>query len=85
MNGIIHRHENLVTLAEAYVITTHVQEEVAIGIQGMLSGNKYLFKEHFVEMALDWPTEKKIEWLDTVSVARNAYIAKLMKQYLVHK
>jgi hypothetical protein len=54
-----------------------VQEELAIGIQGMLSGKKYIFQEHHVATALDWPTEKKTEWLDMVSVAPSAYIAKL--------
>jgi hypothetical protein len=46
-------------LAEAAVITTHVQEELAIGIQGILSDDKYLFQEHYVATALDLPTEKK--------------------------
>jgi hypothetical protein len=78
-NEILHRHKNLVTLAEAAVITTPVQEKLVIGIQGILSGDKYLFQEHRVATALDWPTEKKIEWLETVSVARAAYIAKLMQ------
>jgi hypothetical protein len=32
-NDILHQHENLVTLAEAAVITAIVQEELAIGIQ----------------------------------------------------
>jgi hypothetical protein len=63
------------------MIATRVQEELAIGIQGILSGDKYLFQEHRVTMALDWPTEKKIEWLDMVSVARAVYIAKLMQYY----
>jgi hypothetical protein len=79
MNDILHQHKNMVMLVEAAVITTRVQEELAIGIQGILSGGKYLFQEHHAAMALDWLTEKKIEWLDTVSVARAAYIAKLMR------
>jgi hypothetical protein len=83
-NDILHRHENLVNLAEAAVIATHVQEELAIGIQGMLSGDKYLFQEHRMATTLDWPTEKKIEWLDMVPVARAAYIAKLTQLHRVH-
>jgi hypothetical protein len=56
-NEIFHRNENMVTLAEAAVIATCVQEELAI--QGILSGNKLLFQEHHVATALDWSTEKK--------------------------
>jgi hypothetical protein len=51
------------------VITTRVQEELAIGIQGILSGSKYLFQQHRVATALHWPTEKNIKWLDRVTVA----------------
>jgi hypothetical protein len=61
------------------MIATCVQEELAIRIQDILSGNKYLFQEHHVATALDWSIEKKIECLDTVSVARAAYIVKLKK------
>jgi hypothetical protein len=45
----------------------------------MLSGDKYHFQEHRVASALDWPTEKEVEWLDMVSVAQAAYIAKLIQ------
>jgi hypothetical protein len=45
---------------EAAVIATRLQEEFAIGIQGILSGDKYLFQENRVKMILDWPTKKKI-------------------------
>jgi lipopolysaccharide biosynthesis glycosyltransferase len=50
---ILHQQNNLVTLAEAAGITTCVQEELAIVIQGILSGNKFLFQEHYVAMALN--------------------------------
>jgi hypothetical protein len=56
MHGILHGHEHLVMLAEVVVIKTHVKEELVIGIQGILSGGKYLFQEHCVTMTLDWQT-----------------------------
>jgi hypothetical protein len=51
------------------VIKTHVQEELVIGIQGILSGDKYIFQEHHVVTALDWMTKKNIGWLDMVALA----------------
>jgi hypothetical protein len=76
-NNILHWHKNLVTLAEVAVIANRVQEELAIGIQGIRSYDKYLFQEHRVTTALDSPIEKENEWLDSVSVAQAAYIANL--------
>jgi hypothetical protein len=68
MNDILHQHENLFTLAESAVITTHVQEELAIVIRCILSDNKYLFQEHRAAMTLGWPTEKKIKWPDILQI-----------------
>jgi hypothetical protein len=54
-----------------------MQDEISIGTTGFLHRDKYLFQEHRIVTALVWPIEKKIEWLDTVMVARAAYSAKL--------
>jgi hypothetical protein len=79
MNEILHRRENLVTLVKSAVIANRVQEEHARSMQGILSGDNCLFQEHRVPTALYLPTKKNIEWLDTIPVARAAYIAKLTK------
>jgi hypothetical protein len=68
---------------EAAAITTYVQEDLAIGIQVILGGNTYLFQEHCVATALEWQTDTKIEWLDTVSVALVEYIVKLTQYYCI--
>jgi hypothetical protein len=40
MNMILHNSENLVTQAEAGVITSRVQMELETGIQGLLQGDR---------------------------------------------
>jgi hypothetical protein len=49
-NDVIHQHENLVTIDVA-VITTHMQEELATGAQGILRREGHLFQEHCIVMA----------------------------------
>jgi Fe-S cluster biosynthesis and repair protein YggX len=47
-NAILHNSENLVTQAEAVMITSRVQMELETGIQGLLQGDKYLIYNHRV-------------------------------------
>jgi hypothetical protein len=72
-----HMHVDMVTIAGTSVITTHMQDELAGGTQGILRRDIYLFQEHRLVMALVWPIKRKLEWLDTASVVRVAYIANI--------
>jgi hypothetical protein len=72
-NAILHNSENFVTQAESVMITSRVQMELEIGIQGLLQGDRYLFYDHRIAKSANWTVNSQVSWLDTVAEARQAY------------
>jgi hypothetical protein len=78
-NAILHNSENLVTQAEAVMITYRVQMELETGIQGLLQGDGYLFYDHRVAKSAKWTVESQVSWLDAAAEARHAYTVSLTR------
>jgi hypothetical protein len=59
-NAKRHNSENLVTKAEAVMISSRVQMELETGIQGLIQGDRYLFDDHRVTKSAKWAVDSQI-------------------------
>jgi hypothetical protein len=78
-NAILHNSDNLITQAEAVMITSWVQMELETRIQGILQGDRYLFDDHRVTKSGKWTIDSQVSWLDTVAETRQAYTVSLTR------
>jgi hypothetical protein len=78
-NAILNDSENLTTQAEAVMIFSRVQIELATEIQGILLGDRYLFHDHLLERAFKWTVDTHIDWLDTVAETRQSCTVSLAR------